>query len=261
MQENFVTVAGNRIRYLESGDSAHTLVLVHGLGASAERWNSVLSLFADKYRVLAPDIVGFGHSDKPITDYTTEFLSEFLAQFIDVLGLESTHVIGSSMGGQLALELAHSRPDLVKKLILTSPSGIMKQSTPALDAYILAALYPNSANARTAFELMEHSGNTVKDHIVQEFVVRMKLPNAKMAFMSTLLGLKNARPVDSILQDIAAPTMLIWGAEDPVIPIHYSDTFVSLIPQCTFHIMDGCGHTPFVQSPKKFTKLVFDFLA
>ena len=74
MQEEFVTVDNNRIRYLKAGDSKRTLVLIHGLGASAERWDSVIPTFAKNFTVYVPDLVGFGFSDKPITDYTTEFL-------------------------------------------------------------------------------------------------------------------------------------------------------------------------------------------
>ena len=81
VEEKFLQIDGNKIRYLESGDSKKTLVLVHGLGASAERWDQVIPLFADEFRVVVPDLIGFGYSDKPLVDYTTEFCSEFLQKF------------------------------------------------------------------------------------------------------------------------------------------------------------------------------------
>ena len=77
MQEKFVNVDGNKIRYLESGNSKETIVLVHGLGASAERWEYVIPLFNKYFRVIVPDLIGFGYSDKPLVDYTSEFFSNF----------------------------------------------------------------------------------------------------------------------------------------------------------------------------------------
>ena len=81
VKENFLEVEGNKIRYLESGSSDKTLVLVHGLGASAERWSHVIPLFSESFRVIVPDLIGFGYSDKPLVDYTPEFFSDFLGCF------------------------------------------------------------------------------------------------------------------------------------------------------------------------------------
>ena len=86
LEEKFLQIDGNKIRYLESGNSEKILVLIHGLGASAERWDQVIPLFADEYRVVVPDLIGFGHSDKPMVDYTPDFFSEFLEKFFDATG-------------------------------------------------------------------------------------------------------------------------------------------------------------------------------
>ena len=259
VQEKFIQVDGNKIRYLETGHSKSTLVLVHGLGASAERWSNAIPYFAKDYNLIIPDLIGFGYSDKPLVDYTTDFFSEFLEKFFDSLGIDNLNIIGSSLGGQVTAEYT-SKNSNIEKLILVSPSGVMKQSTPALDAYIMAALYPNEANAKNAFEMMEGSGIEADSKIVEGFVERMKLPNAKMAFMSTILGLKNAEVITNKLKTINTPTMIIWGANDPVIPIENADQFVSSIKDCRFYRMDGCGHTPYVQKPQEFAAIVLDFL-
>lgn len=260
VQEKFLQIDGNKIRYLESGDSKKTLVLVHGLGASAERWDQVIPLFAGDYRVIVPDIIGFGYSDKPLVDYTPEFFSDFLEKFLVESGIKRPNVIGSSLGGQIAANYAASNSKDIEKLILVSPAGAMKQSTPALDAYIMAALYPNEQSAKNAFEMMEGSGKDIPDDIVNGFVERMRLPNAKLAFMSTILGLKNSELILSKLNTISTPTLIIWGSDDPVIPINYADSFVSGIQDCRFFRMDGCGHTPYVQDPHLFASKVLEFL-
>ena len=260
VQENFIDVEGNKIRYLETGHSKSTLILVHGLGASAERWSRAIPYFEKEYHIIVPDLIGFGYSDKPVVDYTTDFFSDFLKKFLDSVGIEKPNIIGSSLGGQVTAEYA-SKNKNIKKLTLVSPSGVMKQSTPALDAYIMAALYPNEANAKNAFEMMEGSGLEVDASIVEGFIERMKLPNAKMAFMSTILGLKNAEMITNKLQSINVPTLIVWGSADPVIPINHADGFVSSIKDCRFYRMDDCGHTPYVQDPKGFAKIVLDFLS
>ena len=260
MEEKFLQIDGHKIRYLESGNSDQTLVLVHGLGASAERWNNVIPIFSKNFKVIVPDLIGFGYSDKPLLDYTPEFFSDFLHKFFIESAIDDPFVVGSSLGGQISAEYASTRPSNVKKLVLVSPAGIMKQSTPALDAYIMAALYPNEQNAKNAFEMMEGSGNAVHSDIVSGFIERMRLPNAKLAFMSTILGLKNSDPLTEKLQKISAPTLVIWGSDDPVIPITYADSFVSSVEDCRFFRMDGCGHTPYVQDPKTFSSRVMDFL-
>ncbi len=260
VEEKFLQIDGNNIRYLESGNSKKTLVLVHGLGASAERWDQVIPLFSDDYRVIVPDLIGFGFSDKPLVDYTTEFFSNFLEKFFVTSGIKQPHLIGSSLGGQIAAEYTASHPQKIEKLILVSPSGNMDKSTPALDAYIMAALYPNEQSAKNAFELMEGSGRSVRKEIVNGFIERMRLPNAKLAFMSTLLGIKNSKLFTSKLQTISTPTMIIWGSDDPVIPIQHADSFVSTIQDCRFFRMDGCGHTPYVQDPHIFASKVLEFL-
>ena len=260
MQEKFVNVDGNKIRYLESGASKGTIVLVHGLGASAERWEFVIPLFNKNYTVIVPDLIGFGFSDKPLVDYTTEFFSKFLDGFLQKIGLEKPNIIGSSLGGQITAHYAVNHNDSIEKLVLVSPSGAMKHSTPALDAYVMAALYPDIEGAENAYKMMAGPNQEINPKIVEDFVMRMKLPNAKMAFMSTLLGLKNAENITKKLQTISIPSLIVWGDNDPVIPIKYADSFVSSIQDCRFYRMDGCGHTPYVDKPEKFTEVVLEFL-
>jgi pimeloyl-ACP methyl ester carboxylesterase len=260
MQEEFTLVEGNKIRYLKAGSSKKKLVLIHGLGASAERWEFVIPKFSKHYTVLVPDLIGFGYSDKPNADYTTEFFTKFLSSFLQTLGLEKITMIGSSLGGQIVVEYVFNNQKTIDKLVLVSPAGTMKQSTPALDAYIMAALYPDNEIAKNAFAMMTGQNKDVSEHIVENFVQRMKLPNAKFAFMSTLLGLKHAPEITTRLEVITAPTLVVWGDLDPVIPVKYAEEFVKKIRDCRFYQMKNCGHTPYVEEPDEFSKLVLDFL-
>ncbi len=260
MEEKFLQVDKNQIRYLEAGTSDRTLVLIHGLGASAERWNNAIPHFSKQFHVLIPDLPGFGKSDKPTTDYTINYFVDFLRKFLSELNIKRPNIVGSSLGGQISAEYASTYSHEINKLVLVSPSGIMKQATPSLNAYIMAAMYPNKMNAKRAFEMMEGSGKDVDDEIITGFVERMRMPNAKLAFMSTILGLKNSEPIKPKLETISSATLLIWGTDDPVIPIIHAEGFFSDIENCLFYKMDGCGHTPYVQDSHRFSTKVIEFL-
>ena len=149
---------------------------------------------------------------------------------------------------------------MIEKIILVSPSGIMKQSTPTLDAYTLAALYPTQDGVKTAFQMMAGVHKEIDSDTIDGFIQRMTLPNAKMAFMSTILGVRNSVPLSERLVRISVPTLRVWGKQDTLIPITYSKDFVSSIKNCQLVEMESSGHTPYVEEPEKFSEIVLRFL-
>ncbi len=218
-----------------------------------------MPILSKKHRIIAPDLPGYGFSDKPSTDYTPEFFSKFIFDFLDILGIKKTIMVGTSLGGQLVAEYAISQNKMVEKIVLVCPSGVMKNSTPTLDAYSMAALYPSYDTVKTAYEMMTGSKNVTTESI-DSFIKRMTQPNAKMAFMSTLLALKNSPPITNRLSNITVPTMVIWGKKDTLIPVKYANDFVSSIKNCQLEIMENCGHTPHIEDPVKFSQIVLNFL-
>ncbi|MGI0065802.1 MAG: alpha/beta fold hydrolase [Nitrosotalea sp.] len=262
MKEKFVTVNRNSIRYLEDGSqSDHNLILLHGLGGYAERWSNLMPYLNKKYHIFAPDIIGYGQSDKPSVDYTPEFFIKFVFDFIETLGIKKTLMIGTSLGGQIAAECASTQNLAIEKIILISPAGIMKKSTPTLDAYTMAALYPNKDSVKNAYQMMVGPGMQVSETSIERFVNNMSRPNAKMVFLSTLLGLKNSPDIFDKLQKINVPTLVIWGNDDKLIPFEYSQQFVSFIKNCEFTPMEGCGHSPYVEDPEKLSDIIIKFFS
>lgn len=261
MKEKFVTINRNKIRYLEEGQSDRNLVLLHGLGGYAERWSNIMPYLSKKYHTYAPDLIGYGQSDKPSVDYTPEFFIKFVFDFIESLGIKKTFMIGTSLGGQIAAECAATQSPVIDKVILISPAGIMRKSTPILDAYTMAALYPNWDSVKNAYQMMIGSTKQVSDISVERFVTNMSRPNAKMVFLSTLLGLKNAPDIFEKLENITAPTMVVWGKEDKLIPFEYSSQFVSSIKNCEFTPMEECGHSPYVEDPEKLSEIIIKFFS
>lgn len=261
MDEKFVTINRNKIRYLEDGTSDHNLILLHGLGGYAERWSNVMPFLAKKFHLYVPDMIGYGQSDKPTADYTPEYFAKYVFDFMDHLGIKKTFMIGTSLGGQVVIECAAAQSPIIKKIVLISPAGIMRKSTPVLDAYTMAALYPTKEAIKNAYQMMIGEGKQVSEISIERFLNNMSRPNAKMVFLSTLLGLKNAPDIFEKLGRISIPTLLIWGKEDKLIPFEYSEQFASSINNCEFIPMDGCGHSPYVEDPEKLSELVMEFLA
>lgn len=260
MGENFITVDGCRVRYLEEGFSNKQHILcLHGLGASADRWAKILPLLSKEYHVVAPDIVGFGYSDKPEVYYTIDFFVNFVNKFAKKLKLERPILMGASLGGQIAAETALSDSNSVEKLVVISPAGIMKEATPALNHYIAAAMYPTFENAKKAFQEMTGS-NKVDDIYTKDFVNRMQLPNAKYAFMSAVMGSKAAPILTDRLHKIRIPTLIVWGKKDGLIPSKFAKQFHNNIRHSKLVLMEDCGHTPYFEKPDRFYDVVIEFL-
>jgi 2-hydroxy-6-oxonona-2,4-dienedioate hydrolase len=264
--QKFTNVNGYTIRYLDYGlpdgkTNSKVLILLHGLGASAERWSRVIPTLSRYYRVIIPDIIGFGYSDKPAVEYTMDFFIDiFFKVFLDNLGISKASIIGSSFGGHVATEFAIRFNGMVEKLVLVSPAGMMKTSTPTLDRYIMAALYPVYEHVYEAFSEMAYdSDEAVNEEIVMDFVNRMRLTNAKYAFMSTVLGIRYAPKLKGRLSSIIAPTLLVWGDNDKMIPLQYAREYEE-IPKSKIIVIKNCGHTPYVEKPITFNKIILRFL-
>jgi pimeloyl-ACP methyl ester carboxylesterase len=259
------TIEDFRIRYLEysdvpkASDSTQVLLLLHGIGASADRWLPVVPGLSRYFRVIVPDIIGFGYSDKPTVEYTVDFFIAFLQSFLDNLNIQNATIVGSSFGGWMAMEFAIRFSRRVDKLILAAPAGLMQFSTHVLDEYIMAALYPTRENTLKAFMDMAFDPRIVTEDTVTDFVNRMRLPNAKYAFMSTLLGIRDSQTLHERLPKILMPTLFVWGKDDNMIPMECLKDYRQ-VPQAKLVVINDCGHTPFVEKPAEFNKAILEFL-
>ncbi len=258
-------IDGFSIRYLDYDNVKHVsdkprvVLLLHGIGASAERWLPVVPGLSRHFRIVVPDIIGFGYSDKPTVEYTMDFFLSFLQSFLDNLNIPAASVVGSSFGGWMAMEFAIRFNRRIDKLVLAAPAGRMQSSTHVLDQYIMAALYPTRENALRAFMDMAYDPSAVTDDTVIDFVNRMRLPNAKYAFMSTLLGIRDSPNLSDRLPKLLVPTLFIWGDNDNMIPMQYLGDYRQ-VPQGELVLIKDCGHTPYVEKPAEFNKALLKFL-
>ncbi len=257
---DFIKILGYNIRYIKINkvNSTETIVLLHGIGASAERWSEIIP-FIENYNVVIPDIIGFGYSDKPLIEYHIDLFLNFLDEFFKKLEIKNPIIIGSSFGGQLVIEYHLKNPEYFKKIILVSPAGTQSRSTFVLSQYIFSALFPTLENTERSFKLMGNKNYNVKNVIVKDFVNRMRLPNAKHSLISTLLALRKNNDLKDRLKEIKVPTMVIWGKDDTFIPVENIEYFKEN-PIIETIIMEECGHSPFVEKPLEFYNIVKKFI-
>jgi pimeloyl-ACP methyl ester carboxylesterase len=216
------------------------------------------------FRIIIPDIIGFGHSDKSSTEeYRMDYFVRFLQAFLDKLNIGRPIILcGHSFGGYLATEFSIAFNNRVDKLILVAPVGVSKSSTRVLDKYVFAALYPIYEDALKAFVGMAFDPRFITEDSVRDFTDRMRLPNAKYTLMSTLLGLRPPLQLRERLSQVLAQTLIIWGENDDMTPPP-DDKYLQEYhenPKNSSKRINHCGHTPFVEKPIRFLAILLKFL-
>lgn len=257
----FLRVAGVGIRYADTGNwSKKSVLLVHGLGGSIESWTKNIDAISRTHRVVACDLPGFGLSDKPEkASYTIQYYCDFVAALAKKLDLRGLTLVGSSLGGQIAAEVAIQYPEIASKLVLISPAGALPFSfkgTPALRNYIRISKARSIEQVKEA--LMSVDGKPVDDEYAQFAFERLSMPGAKRAILSALKGSARAKRLSGRLSKITAPTLLLWGKEDQMIPVKFIQPFMKM-KNCRIILLENCGHRPHAERPELFNRIVNDF--
>jgi len=265
LQEKWANLNGLKIRYLESGKgNGRHILFIHGLGSSADRWLGIPSALSANFHTVALDLPGFGESDKPATlDYTIENFREAIVEFINkvVINDGKTSIVGHSLGGYIAAEVAIENKNMVERLVLIDSSGMLKKPTPLLEEYLKVAINPTKDKVRKVFEQMVSVPTRIPSKLVEGFILRINLPNAKYAFKSTLensankqIGLGRLKLIGDI------PTLILWGSEDKVIPLEHSRLFKEGIANSHIEIIADTGHAPFAEKPDQVCEILRSFL-
>lgn len=254
-----IRVDGIRVRVLERG-SGRPVLLIHGLGGSIESWRQNIDALSQEARVLALDLPGFGESDKPEIRYTILFYRNFVAKFMEHLGMGRASIVGSSLGGQIAAEVAVNRPELLDRLVLSSPAGALPRSfrsSPALKRYMKVTSARSMEEVKRALYAVDKK--PVDDSYARLVLDRFSQPNARAAFHSALKESTSAPRLGARLSKIRCPTLVLWGKEDIMIPAKFAGPFVRM-KNCRLVLLEGCGHRPHAEKPRAFNSLVSAFL-
>lgn len=248
-------------------DPGHgTVLLIHGSGPGVSAWANwrlTIPALSPHVRVIAPDVVGFGFTERVVDSYDLDTWTEHVLGVLDALGVDRAHVVGNSFGGSLALSLAIRHPDRVRRLGLMGAVGLDFPITPGLDAVwgyepsveamadllriFTATPAPGLDDlARLRYEASMRPG-------VQEAYARM-FPAPRQRWVEAL-----AHAEDDVAS-IASPTLIFHGREDRVIPLATSLRLFELIPHAQLHLFGGCGHWTQIEHAEEFNRLLRDFL-
>ena len=258
-QDKTITVFGQAIHYFDMG-SGPVVVLLHGLGSRKDDWLPVLEPMAQKYRLLVPDQIGFGKSDKPLLDYSIQTYVDFLNEFLRQLKVEKASLVGESLGGWIAAlyvaEIgggAHLIP--VEKLVLVDAAGL-KQDKPIPD------LNPSSLAAmRGMMEAVFYDTSWLSEDALRK-VFTDKLAAHDGYTVRSILGNPGlgAERLDERLASIKVPTLVTWGKQDKLLPIASGERYAAGIAGAKLVSFDKCGHVPAVEKTEEFLEAVTAFL-
>lgn len=256
----FTKIDNLLVRYLDKNKRGVPLLLLHGLGGSIESWNNNINFLSTKFRIIALDLPGFGLSDKPKISYSIKFYVNFLEKFIQRIKLNHLFIIGSSLGGHIAVEFTLKNRKMVDKLILISPAGSLPKSfkgTRELKRYIRIV---NARSSKGISRILTSIDNSMVNRSYAESMYeRLSLPGAKQAFISALKGSARAQRYNNQLEKIDTSMLLIWGKKDRMIPLKFIRPFMEH-GNSRIIIIENCGHRPHVENPRLFNKVVKDFL-
>jgi pimeloyl-ACP methyl ester carboxylesterase len=249
------------------------VLLLHGLGASKITWLPFLAPLARGYRVIAPDLPGHGESDKPRRDYSLRFYAKVVRQLMDVMGVERAAVIGNSLGGRIALELALRSPSRVAAMALLDPS------VPGLRwRYVMGftRVFPTEIGA-IPFPLRERWMEVMIRRLfaepsrlpvggysaaAAEFIRIYRSPAARMAFFSTLRHIVTERPDTffASLRRIKQPALVIFGDEDRLVPARLGVRLAQHLPNAELVVLPEVGHVPQFEATAETLELLTSFL-
>jgi pimeloyl-ACP methyl ester carboxylesterase len=269
------TVHGYRRAYRMAG-SGPALLLIHGVGASSSTWSELIPELARTHTVIAPDLLGHGASDKPRADYSVAAYANGMRDLLGVLGVERVTLVGHSFGGGVAMQFAYQFPERVDRLVLVSTGGLGRQVTPALRAAALpgaelalhALRLPGSRlQVRLAIRLLGLLGSGLGQDAPELMDLVDALPDARtrQAFTRTLRAVVDWRGQSVTMLDRCyltqgMPTLLVWGAQDGVLPVHHAHTAHVAMPGSRLEVFERAGHFPHRSESARFLAVLQDFL-
>lgn len=267
-----VDVAGARANYVDIGEGPPVL-FVHGLGGSWQNWLENIPHFADSHRVVAVDLPGFGNSPMPPWEISIAAYGRFIHDFCDTIGIDKAAVVGSSLGGFVATELAVSEPHRVEHLILVSSAGItwsrarrepsqvlgriMRAAAPLAFRYQMEGLRRPRLRQQ-AYRGIVHDPNALDPRLLFEITLPALRSPGFYDAMTTLVGYD----ITDRLEEIEVPTLIVWGRNDRVVPVRSAPHYRDFIGEnAELVIFDRCGHLPMLERPVRFNRLMADFLS
>jgi pimeloyl-ACP methyl ester carboxylesterase len=275
LEREEIKLHGHKVTYRRAGWGP-LLVLIHGITGSSDTWLDVIEPLAERYTVVAPDLLGHGESAKPRGDYSLGAYASGLRDLLAALGHDRGTIVGHSLGGGVAMQLAYQFPDRCERLVLVSSGGLGREVHLLLRAAalpgsefvlpLLAAHRVLSAGASLG-GLVRRLGLRAGPDLEELWRGYSSLGDveARSAFIHTLRGVidpggqrVNAR--DRLYLAERVPTLLLWGERDRIIPVHHGEEAAASIPGSRFEVFPQAGHFPHRDQPRAFVRTLSDFI-
>lgn len=272
-KDQYRHISGVYARYWTMGEG-EALLLVHGLGGSVDHWRYAIEPLAARFQVYASDLPGFGRSDKPREHPSFAAQAEFLKNLMLGFGISRFHLVGHGAGGTIALHLAYWFPYMVHKLILVAPLGFGRevhwsyrlQSLPLLGELMTL---PSRLNTRQRVVRLFCRYDLVTRECINTYYRLARLPGASRFLLAAMRQSVDASGIrrevvqsaQSEARGITAPTMIVWGREDRILPVAQAETARQLIASAQLRILEECGHLPMVEKAQEFNELLLGFLS
>lgn len=273
-----VLVGDRPIAYHEAGTGEETVVLIHGLGSNLALWRETIPALSENFRVLALDLPGYGLSGKDEVPGTMDFFSDTVVQFMNTHGVDRAHVVGLSMGGHVALTVALDHPERLDRLVLVSPAGI-ETFTDQQGGALKSVYTPQAILAAPEAALQQNIAMNFASYdperfgwLLEQRLALTALPDAAAyatANARSVAGMLDA-PVAHRLDDIAAPTLVLYGTEDALIPnamlnphlttADVAEEAAERIPNATLDLIKDAGHLPQLEQPEVVNQHLMTFL-
>lgn len=270
-----VNLHGHDVGYRRAGDG-QVVLLIHGMAGSSRTWREVMPLLAADHAVVAPDLLGHGESAKPLGDYSLGAYASGLRDLLGALAIDRATVVGQSLGGGVAMQLAYQHPELVERLVLVGSGGLGREVSWTLRAltlpgaeYVVPALFlPFVRDRGNAISRFLHRQGFRAPHLAELWSAYASLAEAenRQAFVRTLRavidpGGQSVSATDRLYLASAMPTLIVWGDQDPIIPVSHAHAAHEAMPGSRLEIFAGAGHFPHVEEPARFVEVLTDFIA
>lgn len=268
--------AGGIRTYFEHKGTDHpqAVVLLHGLGASSFSFRHNVDPLAEHFAVYAPDFKGFGASAKPVSGYGLADLREQICAFLDAVGLERVVLVGSSMGGEVAIRLALEEPERVAALVLIDSAGFLERrdtplqmrlltGTPVVAEILTAPIPFQIALGRPIMARYLRRLYYDPTHVTPDVVEGYYRPMAHFSGSRGLLARMRARDwgmVADRIREIRVPTLVLWGEADPLIPVEHAHRFGEAIPHAQIITYSNAGHDPHAEIPDQVNRDIIAFI-
>ena len=260
VKSEYVEAGGYRLHYFEAspgnGGGGTPLVLVHGLGARGEDWAAMIpTLAAQGFHVYAPDLLGYGRSPKPDVDYSISLQEQTVAQFMQVVHVPRADVGGWSMGGWIVMKLALDHPEMVDRLVIYDSAGVYFPATWEPELFTPADV----VGVKKLMSILSPEPRSLPN-FAAEAALR-KLERNAWVIRRNMTAMTGGRDLlDFRLYQISQPMLIVWGAQDELIPLSAGEAIHKSVPQSVLNIVEGCGHLAPAECPRPVIESTVEFL-